>query len=587
MPEAASGGLPVASIALGLIGGLALFLLGLEQMTTALKQVAGDRMKGALARVTTNRFMAALGGAGVTAVIQSSSVTTVLVVGFISAGLLSLEQAIGVIIGANIGSTMTAQIIAFKVVRFALALVSVGFAIQFLARREKVRQSGTLVMGLGLIFFGMQLMGDATAPLHSHRTFIELMRIMDKPLVAILLSAGFTGLIQSSAATTGIIIVLASQGFISLEAGIALVFGANIGTCVTALFAAIGKPREAVRAAVVHVLFNVLGVVAWLGFIDQLATGVRWLSPSSPELAGAARLAAETPRQIANAHTIFNVANTLLVIGFTTPLARLVRRLVPDRRVPPPAPVSAMLDQAFLRAPALALDAVRLELARLGAKSQQMVQTGLGVVVQGTRDGLEELRQMDDEVDALHGEVIAYLGRLSVQNLTTAQSEKVGDYLSAANYIENIGDMIETNFVEAGRERLALDITFSSSTREAIGALHARICWGVETSLRALVEDDPVLARQVLDSKDEVSLQAAQIETHLARRLAADEPNRVTAFRIESDIVENLKRVYYFAKRIAKVETDAAARGDGARPDAGPKTQKASGEAHADEEGER
>ncbi|MDP6112537.1 MAG: Na/Pi symporter, partial [Planctomycetota bacterium] len=203
--------LPLGTIFMGLFGGLALFLYGMEQMTDALKMVAGQGMKKLLHKLTTNRFKAAFAGALVTAVIQSSSVTTVLVVGFISAGLLSLSQSIGIIMGANIGTTITAQIIAFKVTHYALILVAIGFAMLFFFKNEKVQHYGHMLMGLGLIFFGMQMMSDATKPLRSFQPFIDLMQKMDNPVMGILVSAAFTGLIQSSSATTGVIIVLASQ----------------------------------------------------------------------------------------------------------------------------------------------------------------------------------------------------------------------------------------------------------------------------------------------------------------------------------------------------------------------------------------
>ena len=265
-----------------LLGGLALFLFGMEQMADSLKAVAGERMKLILAKLTTNRFMGAVTGAFVTAIIQSSSVTTVLVVGFITAGLMSMAQSVGVIMGANIGTTITAQIVAFKVTKFALLMVAAGFGMLFASKQEKIKQYGGMLMGLGLVFFGMSVMSDAMSPLRSYQPFLDLMTRMDNPLIGILVAAGFTGLIQSSSATTGIVIVMATQGFISLEAGIALAFGANIGTCVTAMLAAIGKPREAVRAAAVHVLFNVFGVLLWVGLIPHLAEVVTWLSPAHP-----------------------------------------------------------------------------------------------------------------------------------------------------------------------------------------------------------------------------------------------------------------------------------------------------------------
>ncbi len=234
---------------MGLIGGLALFLFGLDQMSDALKLIAGDGMKKVLAKLTTNRFTGAIAGAFVTAIVQSSSVTTVLVVGFISAGLMSLTQSIGIIMGANIGTTITAQLVAFKITQYALGLVAIGFFTLFCSKNDKVRHYGHMIMGLGLIFYGMHLMSDGTKPLRTYQPFMEMMQQMDHPLWAILLGAGFTALVQSSSATTGLVIALASQGLISLDAGIALIFGANIGTCITAGLASIGKSREAVRAA--------------------------------------------------------------------------------------------------------------------------------------------------------------------------------------------------------------------------------------------------------------------------------------------------------------------------------------------------
>jgi phosphate:Na+ symporter len=540
-------------IAMGLAGGLALFLFGMEQMTAALKQVAGGGMKTLLARLTTNRFTGVIAGALVTAVIQSSSVTTVLVVGFISAGLMTLPQSIGVILGADIGTTITAQIVAFKVTKYALVLVAVGFAFLFVSKRERVRQYGTMVMGLGLIFFGMELMSDATNPLRSYEPFIALMQRMETPLLGILVGAVFTAVIQSSSAAMGIVIVLASQGFLTLEGGIALVFGANIGTCATALLAAIGKPREAVRAAVVHVVFKVVGVVIWFGLISQLAEAVRAISPSAPELAGAARLAAETPRQIANAHTLFNVANTLIFLPFTGAFAWLMYRLIPERPEAEGAIVQPRyLDPLLLDTPALALDRVRMELRRLGDRAYAMVREALPVVLDGEVEDLRTLARLDDEVDVLHGDVVNYLGLLSQEILDRAEAEQHYDYLEAANNIENIGDLVETNLVGAGLERLGLGLNVSDATRDRLEALHERVSWAVQLACQALDARDPGMAREVIGAKAEIQRLADAAETHLARRLTAEAPDRLALYRFESEVIEYLKRVYYFAKRIAK-----------------------------------
>ena len=379
-------------IVVGVLGGLALFLFGMGQMTDTLKSVAGRGMRTLLARLTTNRFTGSFTGAFVTAVVQSSSVTTVLLVGFISAGLMSLEQAIGVIMGANIGSTITAQLIAFNVAQFALPLVTIGFALSFLAKQDRVRMIGSMVMGLGLIFYGMSLMSDATDPLRSYEPFIQSMQSMDNVLVAIAVSALITAIIQSSAATTGIVIVLASQGYITLEAGIALALGANIGTCITAVLAAIGRPAAARQAALAHVLFNIAGVMIWAPLIGPFAELVRSISPASPDLDGVARLAAEAPRQIANAHTAFNVFNTLLFIWFTGPLARLVRWLVPERSGQGQQTIEPKyLDPACLETPALALDRVRMELGHLGERVIRMTEATAEAVVQGTRQDLRHV----------------------------------------------------------------------------------------------------------------------------------------------------------------------------------------------------
>ena len=227
-----------------LAGGLALFLFGMRNLTDSLKTVAGERMKQVLGKLTTNRFSGAIAGALVTAVIQSSSITTVLVVGFVSAGLMSLGQSVGVILGANIGTTITAQIIAFKITKYALAMIAAGFIVELVSKKPVSRHYGSVVIGLGLLFLGMEFMSEAMNPLRAYSPFLETMQEMRNPLIGIAVGAGFTALVQSSSATTGIVIVLSTQGLIPLEAGIALIFGSNIGTCVTALLSSIGKPPD-------------------------------------------------------------------------------------------------------------------------------------------------------------------------------------------------------------------------------------------------------------------------------------------------------------------------------------------------------
>jgi phosphate:Na+ symporter len=271
-------------LSMGLFGGLALFLYGLDQLSDGLKHAAGDALKTLLTRLTINRFLGALTGAIITGILNSSSVTTVLVVGFVTAGLMTLSQSVAVIMGANIGSTVTAQLLAFNLSAYALLPIAIGFFMLFASKRAKVRYWGMIVMGLGLVFYGMRVMSDAMKPLRSHEPFVQALAKMENPLLGLLGGALFTGLVQSSAATVGLAIALASEGLLTLPAGIALALGANIGTCVTALFAALGKPVEAVRAAVVHVGFNVLGVIVWLPFLGILAKLAIAMSPSEHHL---------------------------------------------------------------------------------------------------------------------------------------------------------------------------------------------------------------------------------------------------------------------------------------------------------------
>jgi phosphate:Na+ symporter len=443
--------------------------------------------------------------------------------------------------------------VAFKVTHFALIPVAIGFAMLFCFKNDTVRHYGHMIMGLGLVFFGMQLMSDGTKPLRDYPPFIDLMSRMDDPLLGILVAAVFTGIIQSSSAAIGIVIVLASQGFITLEAGIALALGANIGTCVTAMLASLGKPREAVRSAAVHILFKIVGVLIWVGVIAQLAFVVRWISPSYPELETSARMAAETPRQIANAHTLFNVANTLIFIWFTGPLASLMRWLIPDKREKEQA---SYLDELLIRTPSLAMHMIRLELGRLGATVLWMVREGIEPVLSGSASALGVLRTKEIEVDLMHGAIIRYLGQLSKESLDDDLTAQVHDSMAAANYLENMGDMVATHMAEAGSKRLKRDLRFSPETQAALLALHGRVAWAAERAVEALVSSDRAMALEVIDAKDEVNGLVVRAEEQLANRLTADEPNRLANFKIESDLVESLKRTYYFAKRIAKIVVD-------------------------------
>jgi len=535
--------LDLFTISAGLGGGLAIFLFGLEQLSAGLKAVAGEKMKTILGKLTSNRFMGMITGAFVTAIIQSSSVTTVLVVGFISAGLMKLTQSIGIIMGANVGTTITAQIIAFKITHFAMVMVAVGFFMFFFGRGDKFKQYGNMIMGLGLVFLGMNLMSEAMHPLRSYEPFLDLMVSMENPFFGLLVGAVFTALVQSSSATTGIVIALATQGLLSLPGGIALIFGANVGTCVTAMLASIGKPREAIRAAVVHVLFNIAGVLLWIGFVDQLAAFVR-------DLGGEA---SGTARDIANAHTIFNVANAVIFIWFVTPFARIVEKLVPlEQKQDTVSAKPIYLDEPLISTPSIALNAVRLEIGELGKHVQKMMTAILPATLTGTHSNLDKVAEMDQNVDNLHIAIIKYVRQIGSQSLGDEDMREVVRLMSAANHLENIGDLIEIDMVQIGKRRIAEKITVSPQTTHLLKSLHNKTDHALEVALEALQKEDKELAEKVLTMKDQIAKEAKAITEHGAKRLLGEGENRHHTYTREMETVERLKRIYYFTKRIAK-----------------------------------
>ncbi len=538
-PTEASGEIDVFLVIVEVFGGLAIFLLGMDRMTEALRLIAGDRMRDVLARLTRNRFAGMATGAGVTAVIQSSSVTTVLVVGFVSSGLMSLTQSLGVIIGSNIGTTVTAQIVAFNITSYALIGVSVGFAITYFSKRQQRQARGTALLGLGLVFFGMSLMSDAMVPLRESETFVDTMAQLENPFVGIAVAMVFTALVQSSSATTGIVIALAQQGLISTQTGIALVLGANIGTAITAVLAAIGKPRDAMRAAAGHVVFNVLGVLIWLPFLWLLDDWV--LAIGGP-----------VPRQIANAHTIFNVVNAALFIGFVSQLARLVTYLVPDRGEDAFAVQARHLDRGLFTTPELALAHARLEIMRMGSRTRLMLESVLPALIDGTRWELIAIQDLDDEVDALHEQIIDYLREIGTQKISSTSTAELIKMMDAANNLEAAADIIETNLVALGLSRVEQGLVVSTETREVLEALHAKVLEGLDEAMRALDARDGHAIQHAERLKTEISRLEHNAAIHQGQRLLADAPDRVATYRFEIDVIANLKRVHYFSTRTAR-----------------------------------
>jgi len=541
---------------LGLFGGLALFLGGLQLLSEGMKKAAGQALKTVLAKLTTNRFTGALTGAFVTGVLNSSTVTTLLVVGFISAGFMTLAQSVGVIMGANIGSTVTAQLLAFNLSAYSLGPVAIGFFMMFSAKQEKVKYYGMMIMGIGLVFYGMGLMSSGMTPLRTYEPFLVILKGLENPLAGIAAGALFTAIVQSSAATVGIAIAMASEGLLALPAGIALALGANIGTAATTAFMGIlsSKSAEATRASVVHVAFNVLGTLIWLPVIWLLVDLSVWVSPASPELQGAAKAAAEVPRQIANANTLFNVLNTVLFIGFTGWFAKMAERIVPDRELPPGVIVQAQyLDDGALEAPSVALQAVRLELGRVGAITVGMLRDVGPALRDRDLERIEDIARRDDEVDILEAEIFRYLGKIRVGHMTEHESAEMQQLMVATDNLENLADVIETDMVALARKQVNIKSATEGETQTILVELFESTLEAVELAVQAVRDNDQRAAESVMIMKDTIRDQSERLLERKATRLVADDPDYLDLVRMQMSFVDQMRRIYTLAKRIAKV----------------------------------
>lgn len=538
-----------------LAGGLALFLFGLGLLTTALKTIAGARLQSVLGSLTANRFRGVLAGAGITALLNSSTITTVLMVGFVSAELMTLGQTVPMIMGANVGSTFTAQIIAFNVSALTPLMLAVGFVLHAFAERKLLKQLGTVILGLGLLFLGLQFMGDSTRPLRTYQPFIDAMQDMKSPLIGILIGAVFTAIVQSSAATLGIVIALGSQGLMPLEAAIALVLGANVGTVGTALLSSIGKSAEALQVGMVHLLFNVCGVLMLVFIIPQYADFIRYISPSSPELQGVARLAAETPRQVANAHTMFSVASTMLLIWFTGPIARIAQLIVPG--APPNDTKRAgdpvYLDDTFLTVPSMALQRAQMELTRLGDRVLDVTRRGAPVAISGSVEGIAALLEQDNETDRLSTSILHYIGRLSQEEHSAEQSRQMLDLAQIIVSLEGINEVVTANLTSVGQQRLAEGLDLDRHRNEHTARFAAAVIRNLEQAIETISQPDAKKSAQVVAAKPEIEALAVAARNSVIERLKLDDKSGVLSFRLASDIISQFREVGHFARTIARI----------------------------------
>jgi len=520
-----------------LLGGLALFLHGMTVMTDGLKMAAGSRMKSFLRSMTQNRWTSLFAGTGITAVIQSSSVTTVLAVGFVSAGLISFQSTLGLILGAHVGTTITAQIIAFKITKASWVMVAFGFLFSTIFAKKSFRDVGTIILGLGLVFLGMNVMSEATSPLKTYEPFIQLMEGLDNYLWGILIGMAFTAAVQSSSATTGVVIVLASQGLISTEAGIAIILGANVGTCVTALLSAFGKPRAAMRVAFSHIFFNVAGVLIWYAFIGQLSAIVSLISE------------ADQARQIANAHTIFNVANTVIFIWFVKPVSKLVLWLLPERKKEKEK-LFPELHSYYVENSSMAIELANNAIVKLGNHTLQIIEKGLNVALTGNSTQLMNLRKEDAIIDSGHAEILLFLQQIQSVKLSEKESKLLEKQIEAVNILETAADLITTDLVEAAEHRIANGFLASENTIQKLNNLYQVAVNTFRFSLDKFSGTEITIQKEF--SKLEFKDQFQQVRSHLMKRLSENDEMRISIYRFESEVLENVRRLHALARRLQR-----------------------------------
>ena len=453
---------------LSLLGGLALFLYGMQMMSTGLEAAAGNRMKQILEKLTANRFLGVAVGAGITAVIQSSSATTVMVVGFVNSGMMTLRQAVWIIMGANIGTTITGQLIALDVGAMAPLFAFVGVAMVVFLKKAVFHHYGQIIAGLGILFLGMEMMSSSMLPLRESEAFIGLMTRFSNPLLGILAGALFTAIIQSSSASVGILQALAGSGLIGLSSAVYVLFGQNIGTCITAVLASIGTSRNAKRTTIIHLLFNIIGTILFttICMLFPLTDLVESITPSNPAA------------QIANMHTLFNITTTVLLLPLGNQLAAIATRILPERPYEDDQtqkllyikPQEALPDSKMGNS-AIAINDLRQELSRMADMVQRNVDESFLAVLDGNADRLPDVEKTEDYVDYINREVTKYISRVITYENNPHDSALISAYLKISGDLERIGDHA-INICQYTQILESRQLSFSDDARQEITQMH-------------------------------------------------------------------------------------------------------------------
>lgn len=537
-----------------LLGGLAIFIFGMNLMSDGLQKAAGDKMKRILSMLTANPVLGVLAGALTTAVLQSSSATTVMIIGFVSAGLMKLPQAISVVLGANIGTTITAQLIAFKIGDYAWIFVFIGFILYFfMKKKEFVMDIGQIMFGFGILFVGINTMSSTMVPLASSPVFTDMiLKVQDIPVLGVMVGTLMTVIIQSSSATIAVLQNLAAtagpdgiHSVIGLEGALPILFGDNIGTTITALLASIGASINAKRTAIAHTIFNITGTLIFIWFIPQIADLMRMISPQGAEID-------VISRQIANAHTSFNLSCTILFLPIIGLLVKVVTKLIPGNDAERLDSEPIYLDEKVVNQPVFAIHLAIQELTRNAKFAFDMVIKSKQAFLSSDKKAMDSVMETEVTLNSIRSKIVNYLSLiLSTENTTEAQGEKVSALMHVASDIEHIGDYCK-NIVRLSKEKDDNKYEFSDVAYSEIYNCFDHITQMIETTIVALDKGDVDKALEVFKYEEEINqLERNLRKSHMQR---VNEKVCSPAFTVVyTDIIHNIERIGDSCKNIAEV----------------------------------
>ena len=520
-------------IAISLIGGLGMFLYGMNVMGDGLQKAAGEKLKKIIEMLTTNRIMGVLVGTLVTAIIQSSSATTVMTIGFVNAGIMSLQQAVGVIMGANIGTTVTAQLVSFNIEKYAPIAIGIGMVFWFFTKKKNIKNISEILIGFGILFVGMNFMKEAAAPVSEMSQVHDAMLYLSKnPVLGILAGFLITGTIQSSSASIGILIVLASQGLLPITAALPVLYGDNIGTCVTSLLSTIGASRNARRAAIMHLCFNVIGTLLFIIVLSKpIVALVTSIDPTN------------VPRQIANAHTLFNVVNVIVLLPFSTYLVKLATKLVPyteDEELEN-IHTTKFLDERILETPSIALSNTVDEVIRMASRSTRSLNSAYDAVKTFSHEKREKTFEYERMINTLQLDITNYLFALSNRNLSDIERIKADVLFHIVNDIERVGDHAD-NIAEISQFMEDKKVIFTEDARNELDTIFELASKNFYDSITALKTSDFELAATITEREREINiLEQNARNSHMARLHAGT--CSVEAGIYFLDIISNLERI--------------------------------------------